>query len=384
MEYSSGMAGALDGIVVADFSRVLAGPLCTMHLADMGAEVIKVERPDGGDDTRHWPPFLDDGMSTYYASINRNKKSVTLDLADSADLELARTLAQRADVVIENFRPGLMESFSLDAPSVHAVNPGAVYCSITGFGSTGEGATMPGFDFLIQGMGGLMSLTGPADGDPYRVGVAMVDVLAGNHALIGILAALNARHGNGGKGQVVEVALMQSLLAGMVNASSAALLTGESPKRAGNRHASVAPYEVFQASDGPFIIATGNDRQWVRICEVLEAPELQSDPRFKTNRDRVSHIRELGDAMGLYLSKRTAAEWTELLLAARVPAGPINTIVEAFEDAERIGLDPVWNVEGIDSPRAPITMSETPLSGYKKPPTLGEDSDSVRAWLAGN
>ena len=354
-----------------------------MHLADMGAEVIKVERPDGGDDTRHWPPFLDDGMSTYYASINRNKKSVTLDLSNDDDLHLARTLANRADVVIENFRPGVMESFGLDAVSVHSQNPGAIYCTITGFGSTGEGATMPGFDFLVQGMGGLMSLTGPADGDPYRVGVAMVDVLAGNHALIGILAALNARHSNGGKGQVVEIALMQSLLAGMVNASSAALLTGESPKRAGNRHASVAPYEVFHASDGPFIIATGNDRQWVRICEVLEAPELLADPRFQTNRDRVAHLREMGDAIGAYLLKRTAADWTERLLAARVPAGPINTISEAFEDAERIGLDPVWDVEGIKSPRAPITLSETPLTGRKKPPTLGEDSDSVRAWLAG-
>ncbi len=375
------MSGALDGVVVADFSRVLAGPLCTMHLADMGATVIKVERPDGGDDTRHWPPFLDDGMSTYYAAINRNKNSVTLDLSDPADVELARRLADRADVVIENFRPGVMESFGLDSTSVLERNPAAVYCSITGFGGTGEGADMPGFDFLIQGMGGLMSLTGPQDGEPYRVGVAMVDVLAGLHALIGILAALNARHGNGGKGQVVEIALMQSLLAGMVNASSAALLTGQNPARAGNRHASVAPYEVYTASDGPFIIATGNNRQWQRICEVLDAPDLADDQRFDTNSSRVQHIAELADAMAPYLLKRTAAEWTSALLAARVPAGPINTITEAFADAERLGLDPIWNVQGVRSPRAPITLSQTPLRGVKRPPSLGEDSTSIRAWL---
>jgi crotonobetainyl-CoA:carnitine CoA-transferase CaiB-like acyl-CoA transferase len=352
-----------------------------MHLADMGAQVIKVERPDGGDDTRHWPPFLDDGMSTYYAAINRNKNSVTLDLSDPADVELACRLADRADVVIENFRPGVMESFGLDSTSVLERNPAAVYCSITGFGGTGEGADMPGFDFLIQGMGGLMSLTGPQDGEPYRVGVAMVDVLAGLHALIGILAALNARNANGGKGQVVEIALMQSLLAGMVNASSAALLTGQNPARAGNRHASVAPYEVYTASDGPFIIATGNNRQWQRICEVLEAPDLADDQRFDTNSSRVQHIAELADAMAPYLLKRTAAEWTSALLAARVPAGPINTITEAFADAERLGLDPIWNVQGVRSPRAPITLSQTPLRGVKRPPSLGEDSASIRAWL---
>ncbi len=373
---------ALDGILVADFSRVLAGPLCTMHLADLGAEVIKVERPDGGDDTRHWPPFLDDGMSTYYAAINRNKKSVTLDLSLPGDVDLARRLADRADVVIENFRPGVMEAFGLDGKSVLSRNPGVVYCSITGFGSRGEGAEMPGFDFLIQGMGGLMSLTGPRDGDPYRVGVAMVDVLAGLHALAGILAALNARHTNGGHGQVVEIALMQSLLAGMVNASSAALLTGQDPQRAGNRHASVAPYEVYAAKDGPFIIATGNDRQWIRICEVLDAPDLMADERFSTNASRVQHISELSESMAPYLLKRNAAEWIETLLAARVPAGPINTITEAFADAERLGLAPVWNVEGVKSPRAPIELSDTPLRGVKRPPTLGEDSDEVRAWLS--
>ncbi|MFW2384020.1 MAG: CaiB/BaiF CoA transferase family protein [Acidimicrobiales bacterium] len=373
--------GALDGVLVADFSRVLAGPLCTMHLADMGAEVVKVERPDGGDDTRHWPPFLEDGMSTYYAAINRNKRSVTFDLSVDEDAELARRLADRSDVIIENFRPGVMRTFGLDSDAVLRRNPGAVYCSITGFGADGTGGDMPGFDFLIQGMGGLMSLTGPADGEPYRVGVAMVDVLAGLHALIGILAALNARHTNGGKGQVVDIALMQSLLAGMVNASSAALLTGQNPRRAGNRHASVAPYEVYSASDGPFIIATGNDRQWQRICEVLGASELARDERFSTNASRVSHIGELAESMAPYLLKRTAAEWTAALLAARVPAGPINTLTEAFADAERLGLDPIWDVEGVRSPRAPIGLSETPLRGVRRPPTLGQDSESVREWL---
>jgi len=352
-----------------------------MHLADMGAEVIKVERPDGGDDTRHWPPFLADGASTYYSSINRNKKSVTLDLSDPHDLKLATTLAHRADVVIENFRPGVMAGFGLDAAAVGEHNPKAVYCTISGFGTDGPGAAMPGFDFLVQGMGGLMSLTGPIDGDPYRVGVAMVDVLAGLHSLAGILAALQARPANNGMGQVVEVSLMQSLLAGMVNASSATLLTGKSPSRAGNRHASVAPYEVFTASDGQFIIATGNDRQWFRICEVIGASDLAADPRFLTNRDRVTHIKELGEAMAPFLLQRTSAEWIRELLSARVPAGPINTIDQAFQSAEEFGLDPVWTVEGVAGPRAPITMSDTPLAGRTKPPTLGQHSDAVRTWL---
>ncbi len=375
------MTGALDGIVVADFSRVLAGPLCAMHLADMGASVIKVERPDGGDDTRHWPPFLDDGTSTYYAAINRNKQSITLDLGRPADLDLARTLVARADVLIENFRPGVMEGFGLDFESARAVNPGLVYCSITGFGTDGAGASMPGFDFLIQGMGGLMSLTGPEDGGPYRVGVAVADVLAGLHALAGILAALHARWIGGGQGQLVEIALMQSLLAGMVNASSAALLTEKDPRRAGNRHASVAPYEVFVASDGPFIIATGNDRQWRRLCEVIGADHLIDDPRFVTNGARVTHILELGEALAPHLLERRAAEWISALLAARVPAGPINTLTEAFADARRLGLDPVWTVDGMRTARAPIKLGRTPLEARKKPPILGEDSDDVRAWL---
>ncbi len=374
------MAGALDGIIVADFSRVLAGPLCTMHLADMGATVIKVERPDGGDDTRHWPPYLDDGTSTYYASINRNKQSVTLDLTDAADLAMARRLAERADVMIENFRPGMLEAFGLGYEAVSSSNPGLIYCSISGFGTTGEGADMPGFDFLVQGMGGLMSLTGPADGEPYRVGVAMVDVLAGLHALAGILAALHARDRNDGLGQKVEVALMSSLLAGMVNASTASLLAGD-PVRAGNRHASVAPYEVFHAADGPFILATGNDRQYQRVCEVIGAPEMADDPRFVTNHDRVKNIASCAEMINEKLAAKKARQWIALFLDARVPAGPINTLSEAFADAERLGLEPVIEVDGMRLPRAPFTFSATPVVVNNRPPSLGEDSAEIRRWL---
>lgn len=374
------MAGALDGIIVADFSRVLAGPLCTMHLADMGATVIKVERPDGGDDTRHWPPYLEDGTSTYYASINRNKQSVTLDLSDEADLTMAKTLAQRADVMVENFRPGMLESFGLGYEAVRPSNPGLIYCSISGFGSTGEGADVPGFDFLVQGMGGLMSITGPADGEPYRVGVAMVDVLAGLHALAGILAALHARDANAGVGQKVEIALMSSLLAGMVNASTASLLAGD-PTRAGNRHASVAPYEVFHAADGPFILATGNDRQYRRVCEVIGAPEMADDPRFATNSDRVENIASCAEMINERLAGRGAREWIALFLDARVPAGPINTLSEAFADAERLGLEPVVEVDGMRLPRAPFTFSATPVVVNNRPPALGEDSVKIRRWL---
>ncbi len=376
------MTGALEGILVADFSRVLAGPLCTMHLADLGATVVKVERPDGGDDTRHWPPFLDDGTSTYYAAINRNKRSVTMDLGEPSDRELARRLAVGADVLVENFRPGVMAGFGLDEGSVRAENPGLVYCTITGFGTSDPGAGMPGFDFLIQGMAGLMSLTGPEDGEPYRVGVAMADVLAGLHALVGILAALHARRDNGGSGQLVEIALMQSLLAGMVNASSAALLTGHNPARAGNRHASVAPYEVFHAADEPFIIATGNDRQFQRLCKVVGAEDLLDDPRFATNGDRVRHVQELASLLDASLRSRTAAEWIDRLLAARVPAGPINQLTEAFADAARLGLDPIWRVQGMPSPRAPFVLSATPAEATMRPPRLGEQSEELRNWIA--
>lgn len=374
--------GALDGVVVADFSRVLAGPLATMHLADLGADVIKVERPGSGDDTRAWPPFLEDGTSTYYSAINRNKRSVALDLQSESDLKLGKRLADRADVVIENFRPGVMGNLGLDYETVSASNPGVVYCSITGFGSSGAGAELPGFDFLVQAMGGIMSLTGPEEGPPYRAGVAIVDVLAGLHALSAITAALYSRASTGGKGQHVEIALMQSLLAGLVNASSAQLLTGQDPVRAGNRHASVAPYETFEASDGSFIIATGNDRQFQRLCEVIGAPELAADDRFVTNGLRVGHIAELGEALAPYLRTRPRSEWIAELLAARVPAGQVNTISQAFQAATEIGLEPVVELaDGFRTPRPPFRLSETPPEVVTKPPTLGEHSEEIRAWL---
>jgi len=270
---------ALEGLLVADFSRVLAGPLATMVLADLGADVIKVERPEG-DDTRAWgPPWANDGSSTYFQSVNRNKRSVVLDLRDAADLALARELVTRADVMVENFRPGALARLGLEEESLRAANPRLVWCSLTGFGSGERGAAMPGYDLLIQAVGGLMSVTGQPDSPPTKVGVALVDVIAGLFATVGILSALAERN-RSGLGQRVDVSLMGALLAGLVNQASGYLGAGHVPGRMGNRHPSIAPYESFAAADGEIVVAVGNDRQFAALCRELGAAPLASDERF--------------------------------------------------------------------------------------------------------
>ncbi|HEX4035360.1 MAG TPA: CoA transferase [Solirubrobacteraceae bacterium] len=374
---------ALEGLLVADFSRVLAGPLATMVLADLGAEVVKVERPEG-DDTRAWgPPWASDSSSTYFQSVNRNKRSVVLDLRDEADLALARQLITRADVMVENFRPGALERLGIDEASLRSANEGLVWCSLTGFGAGERGAAMPGYDLLIQAVGGLMSITGQPDSPPTKVGVALVDVIAGLFASTGILAALAERE-RSGLGQRVDVSLMGALLAGLVNQASGFLGAGHVPERMGNRHPSIAPYESFGASDGEIVVAVGNDRQFAALCAELGRAPLAADPRFATNPARVAAREELFAALAPLFAARTRAAWTEALTAVGVPCGPVNDVGEAFALAESIGLRPVVEMaDGLRQTANPIALDETPVTYRRPPPALGADDAEVRAWLAG-
>lgn len=379
------MTAPLDGIVVADFSRVLAGPLAASSLADLGARVIKVERPGHGDDTRSWGPPWTSNSAAYFESANRNKESVTLDFVDAADLALARELAARADVVIENFRTGTLDRHGLGYAQVREMNPGVVYCSITGFGS-GDGAALPGYDFLVQAVGGLMSITGEPEADggqPMKAGVALVDVLTSKDAVAGILAALIAR-GRTGRGQHVEVNLLSSLLAALVNQASSHLTTGTSPSRMGNAHPSIAPYELLSCGDGSLAIACGNDRQFQHLARVLGDPVLADDARFSTNPARVANRPALADALTALLRANTVDHWVRALTDAGVPAGKVGTIADGFAFAAALGLDPVVETEpGRPAQvRNPVTYSDTPVTRYDAPPTLGQHDAQVRVWLA--
>lgn len=372
-------AGALAGIRVADFSRVLAGPYATMLMADLGADVIKVEPPQG-DDTRRWAPPLDEtGRATYFASANRNKRSIVLDLTDPDDLARAQQLATTADVVIDNFRPGVMARFGLDHETLTAANPRVITCAITGFG-TGEGAAMPGYDLLVQAMGGLMSVTGPVEGPASKVGAALVDVVTGLHALAGTQAALLERT-RSGRGQRVEVNLLSSLLSGLVNQSSAAAATGVSPERTGNAHPSIAPYEPFPTGDGEIVLAVGNDRQFQRLAATLGAAHLAEDDRFSTNSNRVAHREDLREALEALLAARSATSWSEDLRAAGVPAGPVQTVGEALDLAEQLGLHPVVPVAGdgrvSQQVANPISLSRSAAHYLSPPPDLGEHQDAL-------
>ena len=374
--------GPLAGLLVADFSRILAGPYSTMLLADLGAEVVKVEGP-GGDDTRTWQPPVREGVATYYLGVNRNKRSVALDLKDPADADLARELARRADVFVENFKPGGLGRFGLDYDTVAATNPGVVYASISGFGS-GGGAALPGYDLIVQAISGFMSLTGETDGEPYRAGVALFDVMAGLHATIGVLAALNLRRDTG-LGQHVEVNLLSSALSGLVNQTSAFVAGGVVPFRMGNSHPSLFPYEPLPCADGELIITAGNDGQFRRLCEVLGLPELVEDPRFRRNEDRTANRDELRPLLVERLRTRPKLEWFRDIIAAGVPCGPINTVDQGVAFAEEVGLDPVVTVgEGaaaVPSVRNPIRFSETPADYRLPPPGLDEHGEEIRRWL---
>jgi crotonobetainyl-CoA:carnitine CoA-transferase CaiB-like acyl-CoA transferase len=365
---------ALSGLVVADFSRVLAAPYATMLLADLGADVIKVEHPVTGDETRAWgPPHVGD-EATYFLAVNRNKRSLAADLGK--DTGTVRELVRRADVLVENFRPGTMARFRLSYEDVRELNPRLVYCSISGFG-TGEGAALPGYDLLLQAVGGLMSVTGPAPGQPVKTGVALVDVLTGLHAAVGVLAALRERE-TSGEGQLVEVNLLSCLLSSMVNQSAAHAMAGVVPGILGNRHPSIAPYEVFDTADRPMVLAVGNDRQFTKLCAALDLP---LEPRFATNALRVSQVDELAATLSARLATRTAAEWFDLLTPLGVPCGPVNDLAGAFDLAARLGLRPTVRLDDLDVVANPIALSRTPAGYRHRPPALGEHTEEITRSL---
>ena len=348
-----------------------------MMLGDLGAEVLKVERPGIGDETRTWgPPYDERGEATYFQAVNRNKQSLILDFADDRDIEHARSLALESDVLVENFRPGLLDELGIGYDDLRREHPSIIYCSITGFGRH-AGAPLPGYDLLVQALGGLMSITGPADGEPQKVGVAVVDVLAGLFATIGILAALRHRERTG-EGQRVEVDLLSSLLAALVNQASAYTIAGVVPQRMGNEHPSIAPYALFATGEGEIVLALGNDRQFAVLCEVLGAPELATRSTYRTNDDRVRHRDALREDLERALAARSARDWARDLIAARVPAGVVNDVAAAFEFAGSVGLDPVVQIDrdedggAVRLTRNPIGLSATPARYRLAPPRLGE------------
>jgi crotonobetainyl-CoA:carnitine CoA-transferase CaiB-like acyl-CoA transferase len=373
----------LDGILVADFSRVLAGPLAAMLLGDLGADVVKVERPDGGDDTRAWGPPWRGEEATYYLGLNRNKRSLALDLGDDGDVALARELAARADVLIESFRPGLMARWGLDGETLRASNPRLVTCSVTAFGTQSEDArALPGYDFLAQAMGGLMSVTGERDGRPLKTGAAVVDLVCGLLAAIGIQAALAERERTG-RGRHVEVSLMDAALMSLLNQGSAWVLGGVVPHRRGNRHPSITPYETYETADRPIALAVGNDRLFGRLCDALGLPALTADERFATNSARVEHADALAELLEAELRRRPADEWFDVLRAAAVPAGPINDVAEAFGLAESLAMSPVVEAGGYPLAAPPLRLDGERPEVRLPPPRLDEHGDELRRWLSG-
>ncbi|MCT2088503.1 CoA transferase [Micrococcus terreus] len=374
--------GPLAGVVIADFSRVLAGPYATMLLADMGATVIKVESP-AGDDTRTWIPPHRDGVSTYYLSVNRNKHSVVLDLADPQDLETAYAIIDRADVFVENFKPGGLRRFGLDAESVAARWPDLIHASITGFGTAG-GADLPGYDLLAQAVSGFMSTTGDPDRDPQRAGVAIFDVVTGLHTAVGILGALMERR-DSGHGQHLALDLFSSALSGLVNQTAGYAAAGNVPRRMGNDHPSLFPYGPFPAADKDLIVCVGNDSQFRRLVTTLGVPELAEDPRFTTMAGRNEHRDELRPLLVQALSAGTAEHWHQRLQEVGVPCAPILGIDEGVRYAESLGLEPIVQVgtgeDTVPLIKHPVTYSRTPATYTRRPPALGADQQSVLAWI---
>ncbi len=354
-----------------------------MNLADLGADVVKVERPESGDDTRSWGPPWAHGQSTYYLGLNRGKRSIALDLKDPTDLRLAEALIRRADVVVENFRAGLMDELGLGFETVRADNPGLVYCSIQGFAAQGPTASLPGYDLLIQAMSGIMSITGQPGGPPTKVGAAITDMTAGLYATIGVLAALQHRERTG-KGQRVDVSLFDSALNALLNQASAYLNADVVAAPQGNRHPSIAPYESFSAADRDFILAAANDRMWQRTCAAIGRDDLATDVRFSTNASRRVNVEPLVAELSATFATAPADHWIALLQAAGVPAGSINTIGEAFSWAEEQDLDPTIGFPGTDTQtlRSPIRLSEAPAGSVLPPPNLDEHGAEIRAWLA--
>jgi crotonobetainyl-CoA:carnitine CoA-transferase CaiB-like acyl-CoA transferase len=377
--------GPLAGITVLDLTRVLSGPYCTMQLADMGARVIKIEHPDGGDDTRHWgPPFVN-GESTYFLSINRNKESVTLDFNAAGGRAVLDRLLARVDVLVENFRPGTLAKRGLDYASLAPSHPRLIYASLSGYGHTGPRAHEPGYDAVLQGEGGLMSLTGTVDGPPFRMGVAVADMVSGLFATQGILLALIAR-GSSNRGQHIDVSMLDSVAALLTYQAGIVFATGHSPGRLGNRHPSIAPYDTFDASDGPLVLAVGNDDQWQRFCRVAGLEHAAADARFLTNAGRVEHGDALAALIAPVMTQRTRADWTERLVAAGVPAGPVRPVNEVLADPQLAARGMLEHLEhatagDITLLGVPVKLSETPGAVRTPPPILGEHTDRVLAEL---
>jgi crotonobetainyl-CoA:carnitine CoA-transferase CaiB-like acyl-CoA transferase len=392
------MSGALSHIRVLDLSRVLAGPWAGQIFGDLGAEVIKVERPGSGDDTRHWgPPYIKDAEGSdsreaaYFQSANRNKQSLTLDFTQPEGQRLVRELVAQCDVLLENFKVGGLAAYGLDYESLKAINPRLIYCSITGFGQNGPYARRAGYDFMIQGLGGLMSLTGRPEGEegagPMKVGVALTDILTGLYATVGVLAALNQRE-QSGVGQHIDVALLDVQVACLANQAMNYLATGVSPKRLGNAHPNIVPYQDFPSADGNFILAVGNDGQFRKFCEVAGIVNLANDPRFVTNKARVAHRAELIPLLRQVTVFKTTAQWIEQLERAGVPCGPINDLQQVFADpqvqARGLRLD-LPNALGSSTPQvaSPLRLSVTPVAYRSAPPLLGQHTDSLLQRLLG-
>ena len=392
------MSSSLSHIRVLDLSRVLAGPWCSQHLADLGAEVIKIERPGTGDETRAWgPPYLKDadGNDTteagYYLSCNRGKKSLTLDIATKEGQDIVRKLAAKSDVVLENYKVGQLKKYDLGYDDLNAINPKIVYCSITGFGQTGPWRHRPGYDFIIQGLGGLMSITGERDdlpgGGPQKVGVAVTDLMTGMYATIAILAALTHRE-RSGAGQYIDMALLDVSVAMLANMNMNYLTSDQVPKRWGNAHPNVIPYQVFACSDGHIIVAVGNDSQFRKFCEALGVSELGGDERFATNSNRIRHRTALIPLLEPLVKLRTRDEWVNALEAAGVPCGPINNIDQVFENpqvkARGIKVDIPHPLAGtVPQVASPMRFSETPIEYHAAPPTLGQHNEYVLRELLG-
>jgi formyl-CoA transferase len=378
----------LEGIKVLDLSRVLAGPWCTQLLADLGAEVIKIERPGSGDDTRHWgPPWHGEGdkrVAAYFLSCNRGKKSAAIDFAEPDGSELVRRLAAKADVVVENFKVGGLEKFGLDAKSLRTANPRLIYASITGFGQDGPYADRAGYDFIIQGMGGMMSVTGLPDdqpgGAPMRAGVAIADLFTGLYTCVSILAAL-FRCERTGEGSEIDMALFDTQIAVMANQASNALISGKDPPRQGNTHPNIVPYQPFDAADQPIIIAVGNDRQFARLAEICGHREWVTDQRFVTNEARVAHRTDIVPLVAEVIRRRPAADWLDQLEAAGIPAGPINRITQALADVQAQHRQMVRTIAGIPLVGSPVRLDGERADSELPPPALGEHTADVLAAL---
>ena len=375
------MEAALSDVVVIDLSRVLAGPYCTMILGDLGATVIKVEQPGKGDDTRHFGPPYIAGESAYYLGLNRNKRSITLDFSTPEGKQRLLDLLRTATVLVENFRPGTLEKQGLGYEALKALNPGLIYCSISGYGQTGPYTSRPGYDFVAQAESGIMSVTGEIDGEPMRVGVPVGDLSGGMFACMSILAALRVRD-HTGKGQYIDISLLETTASLLSNVSSNYLISGEEAQRYGNGHPNIVPYQAFRTRDGYVVVACGNDRLYQGLCRLLGRDDLASDPRFATNPQRVSNRQELVPALQEEFLQRDTGDWLPELRAAGIPCGPINSVSQVFSDPQIQARGFVWECEHptagtIRLSGSPIHLSETPTRLYKAPPLLGEDNDIV-------